>query len=620
MMTRLAVRVTLVATVAAAGCVAEPVPHLEASSQATSVEPLPAGSADASEDAPPPYRSPNDVRVTRDGRLAYVVNQTANQIAVVDVAARQVVDEIAVDERPATAALSGDERFLYVTSLDAATVTVVDLEARRAVTSFSTGGLEPYGVTVASTGSRLYVANGLSDTVSIIELPSGRVTFEVPVERNPRFIAEIPGTSTIVVSAGLSRSLSIVDTGTGQVVETRSLDRANLMRQVATSPDGHWAFVSHVLSHDELVPLQMERGFIHANGFSVLDLRRPGRRVTLLLDQLLNGAANPWGMTLSADGRRMYVSLAGVHEVAIVDVPGVLDLVARTDADAVERLSQDTQILERLGIARRITSGGLGPRGLALSEARGELLVANYFSDTVSVLDARSGELRGVIELGGPREMTLARKGELLFNDARLCFQRWFSCASCHQEDATVDGLNWDLPNDGVGNPKNAKSLHDAVDTPPSMWAGVRRDMDAAVAAGQRFLGFLPDPENHAALKAFLGSPRRASNPYRGRDQAQQQRGARIFRESRCARCHPAPTFADGLMHDLGLAGPLDHRSRFDTPSLREVYRTGPYLHDGRAVTLRSIFTEFNPDDLHGRTRHLSEQELEDLLMYVRGL
>lgn len=72
--------------------------------------------------------------------------------------------------------------------------------------------------------------------------------------------------------------------------------------------------------------------------------------------------------------------------------------------------------------------------------------------------------------------------------------------------------------------------------------------------------------------------------------------------------------------HDLGLAAETDLRSRFDTPSLREVYRTAPYLHDGRAATLREIFSEHNSNDLHGRTSGLSEQETDDLLHYLMSL
>ena len=59
-------------------------------------------------------------------------------------------------------------------------------------------------------------------------------------------------------------------------------------------------------------------------------------------------------------------------------------------------------------------------------------------------------------------------EGERLFNDTTLCHQRWQSCASCHP-DGRTDGLNWDLLNDGIGNPKNTKSLLLASEKPPEM-------------------------------------------------------------------------------------------------------------------------------------------------------
>jgi hypothetical protein len=57
-----------------------------------------------------------------------------------------------------------------------------------------------------------------------------------------------------------------------------------------------------------------------------------------------------------------------------------------------------------------------------------------------------------------------------------------------------------------------------------------------------------------------------------------------------------------------------------DTPTLIELWRTAPYLHDGRAADLRSLFLEHNPQDLHGRTSALSESELEDLVEYLLSL
>jgi cytochrome c peroxidase len=57
-----------------------------------------------------------------------------------------------------------------------------------------------------------------------------------------------------------------------------------------------------------------------------------------------------------------------------------------------------------------------------------------------------------------------------------------------------------------------------------------------------------------------------------------------------------------------------------DVPHLSGVFDTYPYLHDGRAPTLESIFTGHNSSKLHGRAHELDAAELKDLLEYVRQL
>jgi YVTN family beta-propeller protein len=269
------------------------------------------------------YRSPLQISLSPDGRYAYVVNHTADSIAVLDVVARKVIDEIPVGSRPAHAAVSPDGQSLYVTSLYGGRVEVLDLEDRRITRTFSTGH-EPYGITISPDGERLYVANAVSNSVSIIDVRTGETISETNSGSNPRFVARTPDGSRLAVSNGLLRNVTIIDAATGRVEETRDLGKAAVLREIAITPDGKWAFVVHLVSHEVLIPSQLERGRIHSNGFSVLALDRPGHRVTLLLDQLLVGAANPWGLALSADSRRLYVSLAGVHEVAVVDVEKAL--------------------------------------------------------------------------------------------------------------------------------------------------------------------------------------------------------------------------------------------------------------------------------------------------------
>ena len=106
--------------------------------------------------------------------------------------------------------------------------------------------------------------------------------------------------------------------------------------------------------------------------------------------------------------------------------------------------------------------------------------VLNYFSDTLTIFELTLSE--GHHSPRAPKETDLVRQGEFYFNDATICFQGWQSCASCHDDDARVDGLNWDLLNDGIGNPKNTKSLVLSYQTPPVMSLGVRETLQAQCA------------------------------------------------------------------------------------------------------------------------------------------
>jgi hypothetical protein len=51
-----------------------------------------------------------------------------------------------------------------------------------------------------------------------------------------------------------------------------------------------------------------------------------------------------------------------------------------------------------------------------------------------------------------------------------------------------------------------------------------------------------------------------------------------------------------------------------------ESYRTAPYLHDGRALTLKEVFTANNEKQKHGAASALNEQEIDDLVAYLLSL
>ena len=222
--------------------------------------------------------------------------------------------------------------------------------------------------------------------------------------------------------------------------------------------------------------------------------------------------------------------------------------------------------------------------------------------------------------------MSLARKGEFYFHDATICFQGWQSCSTCHPGQARTDGLNWDLLNDGIGNPKNTKSLLLAHKTPPAMSMGVRETAEMAVRAGLQHILFTVQPEEVAlAIDEYLKSLRPVPSPLlvNGHLSDSARRGEKLFQDRQvgCAACHPPGLFTDLRTYDVGTRGRFDQPTdRFDTPTLVEIWRTAPYLHDGSAATMLDVLTTCNPCDKHGQTSHLTPQQLDDLVAYLLSL
>jgi hypothetical protein len=63
-----------------------------------------------------------------------------------------------------------------------------------------------------------------------------------------------------------------------------------------------------------------------------------------------------------------------------------------------------------------------------------------------------------------------------------------------------------------------------------------------------------------------------------------------------------------------------DELTGLDTPSLRGLHASAPYLHDGSAPNLETVLIDANPDDLHGSTSDLDEANIADLLEYLLSL
>ena len=388
-------------------------------------------------------------------------------------------------------------------------------------------------------------------------------------------------------------------------------------------PDGKHALVTHVLSNFQMVPSHVDTGWINVNVVSIIDIQKRKVISTIGMDEYDLGAGNPWDVVSTADGELVCVSLAGTHELCFIDSSRLFsDLVRKTMQPMMGAWPIYTSLAESMW--RRIELPGKGPRGLAVAGTT--VYVAQYFSDTVAAVDLKSAASARAraIALGPTPQLSRERRGQLLFHDATLCYQHWQSCASCHPE-GRADGLSWDLENDGVGNPKNTKSLLWVHRTPPAMWEGVRGSAEAAVREGIKHILFANRPEEDAAaIDAYLKSLRPVPSPHLvdGRPSAAAERGRKLFESERigCSECHPRPLYTDLKMHNVGSRSPADYTDRFDTPSLVETWRTAPYLHDGRYTTVKDLLVEGR----HGRRcasgDGLTEREIGDLVEFVLSL
>ena len=211
------------------------------------------------------------------------------------------------------------------------------------------------------------------------------------------------------------------------------------------------------------------------------------------------------------------------------------------------------------------------------------------------------------------------------FFDGERALEHWHSCVTCHP-DARVDGMNWDLLNDGVENPKNSKSMLYAHFTPPNMITGVRENGETATRAGFIHIHFkkMTEPEYcdvDEYLKSLRPVPGIALDPD-GSLSESARRGKRLFFSPKtgCSSCHHGEYFTDMKMHDVGTQNEVDFDGFFDTPTLIETFRTAPYLHDGRYLTLEELLWEGRHGETDGNFEKLSEQERADLIEYLLSL
>jgi len=591
----------------------------------------------------PAYLSPQAITAAADGTQLYIAFAAAQQIGVFDVAQAQVVRTITVPGEPTSLAVSGGGRWLYVSYGGAAgRIGVIDLRSGD-ITREIPVGYGPNALALDARRNVLYVCNRFDNDVWAVDVTQAKCIGKTAVKREPiaaaltvdgrwLFVANhLPAGSANV--GPVASEVSVIDTRTMQVQISIALPNGSAsLRGLAASPDGKYIFVSHILSRYTMPTTQLDRGWINTNALSVIDAA--GQRLidTVLLDDVDEGAPNPWAIACSADSKTVYVTHAGAGEVSMIDVVAMMAKVEEYHAQQSSTGGRSgyvsyagspastvpNQLSFLKDMRQRVQLKGQGPRALAVLGSK--VYVAEYYTDSLSVVDVGADPVQvAALALAPQQALTTERRGDMLFNDARLCFQKWQSCASCHP-DGRADALNWDLLNDGIGNPKNTKSMLLSHRTPPAMITAARPTAESAVRAGFRHILFaVPEEDDASAIDQYLSGlePLPSPNLVDGQLSPAAVRGKAVFSRAHCAACHTGDLLTDKHQYDVGTADGLDEGVQFDTPSLVEAWRTAPYLYDGRAASIREVVTKYNRNDKHGVTSNLNEAEIDDLVEYV---
>ncbi|MDX1564777.1 MAG: hypothetical protein R3236_05185 [Phycisphaeraceae bacterium] len=256
--------------------------------------------------------------------------------------------------------------------------------------------------------------------------------------------------------------------------------------------------------------------------------------------------------------------------------------------------------------------------------------VSSPATGRIGLLDRNRGVFQTISLVSQSASDTDLRRmhGEISFYEAT---RSGISCHSCHTHGDSDYGLH------DIGGPRPwaVLSVRGVAGTPPylrdgsynslgalhrisddgDLLRGYRRQVDwDRAAAVSSYIESLPPPVNWRWLEPATDS-----------NLDELRLGTRAFVKAGCIRCHAFSAMtrlgthlARNLFGDEDRAG--DGLGSLDTPSLLGVWRSAPYLHDGRASSLREVLVAFNRSNRHGNVAALSDEELDAMITFLLSL
>ncbi len=296
-----------------------------------------------------------DAQLTSSGPHAFVPLIVTGAVAIVDTRTYKWKSAKPSEVNPYGVAAIPHTKKVYVTQAGTNLVGVMDASTGKAIGDGIVVGVYPHGIAASPDGKRAFVANtgpdtgpGGSDTVSVIDTATDKVTGTFTVGQAPQMIAVAPDGRRAYVTC--SQGVYVIDAAEGHG-RGRRLGRACAgAHGLAVSPDGKLIYVADS-QRDQLAVLDAAHGRV---------VKRVG------IDRL------PWGVALTSDGLAVYVTNANSDTVSVFNI--------------------ETQAIEATLHVPRIPTG--------ISAHEDEMWVAGNVSSTISVIDTGSHKVTHRIEFG----------------------------------------------------------------------------------------------------------------------------------------------------------------------------------------------------------------------------
>ncbi|MSQ03752.1 MAG: hypothetical protein EXR71_18010 [Myxococcales bacterium] len=571
------------------------------------------------------------------------------------------IDNLELGGEPTRIVALGD-RLLVTLRAERSIAVLQDLDDQLTLVERAETGSEPLGLVASADGERVYVALSTQDEVHELDGDLSLVRV-ISVPGRPSWLALHPSGDSLYVSAAVGGTVSYIDTtdpeaapvsiefptllGAGKQMDQPYARR--LTGDPAFNPAGEQLAIPGLWVDDVSVPggNHGEEGHDPAERYEKLGLGlSPNNPGIALLDVDSRGAplggvgpivyAEGYAATddpaapmvvrsylasasYSADGDLLFGTMETSEHVI------VLGSRAEDLREGPGGFSTSPTVLVRTGAGPRAVA--LDPDGNPWVHLFLDRAVARIDLSVIEpLIDAQiaSGEAakamitaEAAVELAHATLAPTIAEGRALFyaatNPTVVTPAAGLSCSACHFEGRN-DGMTWPVDS-GI---RQTPSFAGPVSlTAPFTWTeGVATLTEEARITSQERLGGVGITDAQlAAIAAFLDYTRDVDHPHKGEVTAATGRGLALFNRADvgCAGCHNGPRMTDLLPHDMfGL-------DSVDTPSLIGIAATVPYLHDGRAESLRAVLDEARSGAM-GDTSSLSEAELDDLEAYLNSL